>query len=120
MIVLPARIAKPALRERANCPKGSERRFRSEVFAVAKVKFAHSASEVYHCMISEVLPNGKVMELFYIKFPTLICIAKNFTRLNNNVVTCRPVSDKEIRDFKLVNISKKGRKKKYVKRNSKK
>ena len=40
--------------------------------------------------------------------------------INNNVVTCRPVSDKEIRDFKLVNISKKGRKKKYVKRNSKK
>ena len=39
---------------------------------------------------------------------------------NDNVVTCRPVSDKEVRDFKLVNISKKGRKKKYVKRNSKK
>ena len=39
---------------------------------------------------------------------------------NDKVVTCRPVSDKEIRDFKLVNISKKGRKKKYVKRNSKK
>lgn len=39
---------------------------------------------------------------------------------NDKVVTCRPVSDKEIRDFKLVNISKKGRKKKYVKRNTKK
>ena len=39
---------------------------------------------------------------------------------NNYVVTCRPVSDKEIRDFNLVNVSKKGRKKKYVKRNSKK
>ena len=39
---------------------------------------------------------------------------------NNNVVSCRPVSDKEIRDFKLVNISKKGHRKKYVKRNSKK
>lgn len=39
---------------------------------------------------------------------------------NDNVVTCRPVSDKEVRDFKLVNISKKGRKKRYVKRNSKK
>ena len=39
---------------------------------------------------------------------------------NDKVVTCRPVSDKEIRDFKLVNISKKGHRKKYVKRNSKK
>lgn len=39
---------------------------------------------------------------------------------NNKVVTCRHVSDKEIRDYDLVNISKKGRKKKYVKRNSKK
>lgn len=39
---------------------------------------------------------------------------------NNYVVTCRPVSDKEIRNFNLVNVSKKGRKKKYVKRNSKK
>lgn len=39
---------------------------------------------------------------------------------NNNIVTCRPVSYKEVCDFKLVNISKKGKKKKYVKRNSKK
>ena len=39
---------------------------------------------------------------------------------NHKVVTCRPVSGKEIRDFNLINISKKGRKKKYVKRNSKK
>lgn len=35
---------------------------------------------------------------------------------NNNVVTCRPVSRQDRRDFNLVNISKKGRKKKYVKR----
>lgn len=39
---------------------------------------------------------------------------------NNKVVTCRPVSNKEIRDYNLVSISKKGREKKYVKRNSKK
>ena len=39
---------------------------------------------------------------------------------NDNVVTCRPVSNKEVRVFNLVNISKKGQKKKYVKRNSKK
>ena len=38
--------------------------------------------------------------------------------INNNVVTCRPVSRQDRRDFDLVNISKKGRKKKYVKRNS--
>lgn len=37
---------------------------------------------------------------------------------NNNVVTCRPVSKQDRRSFNLVNISKKGRKKKYVKRNS--
>lgn len=36
--------------------------------------------------------------------------------INNNVVTCRPVSRQDRRDFNLVNISKKGRKKKYVKR----
>ena len=34
---------------------------------------------------------------------------------NNNVVTCRPVSMQDRRDFNLVNISKKGQKK-YVKR----
>lgn len=39
---------------------------------------------------------------------------------NNKVVSCRPVSKQDRRDFNLVNISKKGRKKKYVKRNSKK
>ncbi len=39
---------------------------------------------------------------------------------NNNVVSCRPISRQDRRDFDLVNISKKGRKKKYVKRNSKK
>ena len=39
---------------------------------------------------------------------------------SNNVVTCRPVSRQDRRDFNLVNISKKGRRKKYVKRNSKK
>lgn len=37
---------------------------------------------------------------------------------NDNVVSCRAVSRKDRRDFNLVNISKKGRKKKYVKRNS--
>lgn len=35
---------------------------------------------------------------------------------NNNVVTCRSVSRQDRRDFNLVNISKKGQKKKYVKR----
>lgn len=40
---------------------------------------------------------------------------------NNNVVTtCRPISVKEIKFFNLVNMSKKGQKKKYVKRDSKK
>ena len=38
---------------------------------------------------------------------------------NNNVVSCRPVSRQDRRDFDLVNISKKGRRKRYVKRNSK-
>lgn len=37
---------------------------------------------------------------------------------NNNVATCRPVSKKEIRVYNLVNISKKGRKEKYVKQKS--
>ena len=39
---------------------------------------------------------------------------------NNNVVSCRPVSRQEIRDFNLTNIGKEGRKKKYVKQKSKK
>lgn len=39
---------------------------------------------------------------------------------NNNVVTCRPVSKLDRRDFDLVNISKNKRRKKYVKRTSKK
>ena len=39
---------------------------------------------------------------------------------NNNVVSCRPVSRQEKRDFDLVNVRKKGEKKKYVKRSSKK
>ena len=39
---------------------------------------------------------------------------------NNKVVSCRPVSRQDKREFDLVNISKEGRKKKYVKRNSKK
>ncbi len=39
---------------------------------------------------------------------------------NNKVVSCRPVSKQDRRDFNLVNISKKGRKKRYVKRNAKK
>ena len=39
---------------------------------------------------------------------------------NNNVVTCRPVSKQDRRDFDLVNISKNGKRKKYVKRSSKK
>ena len=39
---------------------------------------------------------------------------------NNNVVSCRPVSRQDKRDFDLVNISKNGRRKKYVKRSSKK
>lgn len=34
---------------------------------------------------------------------------------NNNVVSCRPVSKKDKRDFHLSNIKKKGKKKKYVK-----
>jgi len=38
--------------------------------------------------------------------------------INNKVVSCRPVSKRDSRDFNLVNISKKGRKKKYVKRKS--
>ena len=39
---------------------------------------------------------------------------------NNNVVTCRPVSKQDRREFDLINISKEGSRKKYVKRNSKK
>lgn len=39
---------------------------------------------------------------------------------NNKVVTCRQVSKQEVKKFDLINVSKKGRKKKYVKRNSKK
>ena len=36
------------------------------------------------------------------------------------VVSCRPVSDHDVSEFDLINIRKKGQKKKYVKRNSKK
>ncbi|MGN0818854.1 MAG: hypothetical protein ACI4M6_00455 [Christensenellaceae bacterium] len=39
---------------------------------------------------------------------------------NNYVVSCRPVSKKDRRDFDLVNVSKNERRKKYVKRSSKK
>lgn len=47
-------------------------------------------------------------------------ITTSINPTNNKVVSCRPVSKQDRRDFNLVNISKKGRKKKYVKRNSKK
>ena len=39
---------------------------------------------------------------------------------NNNVVSCRPSSKKEIKNLDLVNTSKNKKRKKYVKRNSKK
>lgn len=38
----------------------------------------------------------------------------------NNVTSCRPVSRQDVREFDLVNISKRKRRKKYVKRNAKK
>lgn len=47
-------------------------------------------------------------------------ITTSINPTNNNVTTCRPVSDAEIKKFDLINIKKEGRKKKYVKRNSKK
>lgn len=39
---------------------------------------------------------------------------------NNNVVSCRPVSKQDKKEFDLVNIGRNGGKKNYVKRNSKK
>ena len=39
---------------------------------------------------------------------------------NNYVVTCRPVSKQDIREFDLINVGKKRNRKKYVKRNPKK
>lgn len=44
------------------------------------------------------------------------CINPN----NNYVVTCRPISKQDIRDFDLVNISKRRSRKTYAKRNSNK
>ena len=70
-------------------------------------------------------PNG-LTEVKYDKLgqPSYNRVGKRATTginpINNNVVTCRPVSRQDRRDFNLVNISKKGKKKKYVKRNSKK
>lgn len=37
---------------------------------------------------------------------------------NNKVVSCRPVSKQDRRDFNLINVSREGRKKKYVKQRS--
>lgn len=69
-------------------------------------------------------PNG-ITEVKYEKGkPSYNRIGKRATTCinptDNNVVTCRPVSKKEKRDFNLVNVSKNKRRKKYVKRNSKK
>jgi len=47
-------------------------------------------------------------------------VTTSINPVNDNVVTCRSVSRQEKRDFDLVCVSKKGRRKKYVKRNSKK
>ena len=66
-------------------------------------------------------PNG-ITKVKYNEFgqPSYNRVGKRATTsinpTNNKVVTCRPVSRQDRRDFNLVNISKKGQKKKYVKR----
>ena len=47
-------------------------------------------------------------------------ITTSINPTNNKIVTCRPVSKQDIREFNLINVGGKGDKKKYVKRNSKK
>lgn len=69
-------------------------------------------------------PNG-ISEIKYKKGkPSYNRVGKRATTsinpTNNKVVSCRRVSKQDRRDFNLVNISKEGRKKKYVKRSSKK
>lgn len=70
-------------------------------------------------------PNG-VTQIKYDGFgrPSYNRVGKRATTsinpTNNKVVSCRPVSKQDRRDFNLVNIGKKGRKRKYVKRNSEK
>ena len=45
-------------------------------------------------------------------------ITTSINPTNNNVATCRPVSKKEMKQFGLTDIGKKGGKRKYVKRKS--
>ncbi len=69
-------------------------------------------------------PNGITKTVYGKNGPSYNRVGKRATTsinpTNNNVVTCRPVSRQDRKEFDLINISKNGRKKKYVKRNSKK
>lgn len=69
-------------------------------------------------------PNGLSKVKYENRNPSYNRVGKRVTTIinpiNNNVVSCRPVSRQDRRDFNLINVSKKGRKKKYVKQNSKK
>lgn len=69
-------------------------------------------------------PNGLTKTRYDKNGPSYRRVGKRITTAlnpkNNNVITCWPVSRQEIKQFDLVNIGKKGGKKKYVKRVSKK
>ena len=68
-------------------------------------------------------PNGVTVVKIENKKPSYNRVGKTITTsinpINDFVVTCRPVSRQDRQEFDLVNISKKGRKKRYVKRKSK-
>lgn len=69
-------------------------------------------------------PNGITKTVYDKNGPSYRRVGKRITTAinptNNKVTTCMPVSRQDRKEFDLVNISKEGRKKKYVKRNSKK
>lgn len=69
-------------------------------------------------------PNGITKIVYDKNGPSYKRVGKRITTAinptNNKVTTCMPISRQDRNQFNLVNKSKKGRKKKYVKRNSKK
>lgn len=69
-------------------------------------------------------PNGITKIKYENNRPSYNRVGKHITTsinpTNNKVVSCRPISKQDRKEFDLINIKKKGQKKKYVKRNSKK
>lgn len=67
-------------------------------------------------------PNGISKTVYDKNGPSYRRIGRRITTAinptNNKVTTCLPISRQDRKEFDLINISKKGRKKKYVKRNS--